>query len=354
MSTPPTPEPVHGVRWGVVTGVTAIGLIVTGAPYVLAGFVDDRFGDWQVLLAGTLTSVGTILLLVAAVWLLERTFAARITSAVQETAKATVAQETSALAAGQRDLALRLDELQVRLNERVERATREQDAIIRALSDRISYESVKAALEQADALGALWFHEVTIPAGDGAPNLPRFVFRWGARRTGPWLDEILSEDNEVPRLTITHEPRQGSDTKVRLRWGADHSADEILGELRQGMIAAGFAEESKVVDASLFTNLHAALREAVAGRRGDPGAWLEGALDEWITNDWAITAHGLEHRGPHGMRSDQFPVHWDGRSNQAARTWKQPPAPDGIDGALWDFLIRRARRRHREGLPVRV
>lgn len=344
----------HRVRWGLIGLVTVTGLAVTAAPFALSWRTDSGFGDWRSLSSGTLTNVGTSLLLVAMIWLLERKFTARITSAVQETARTAVAAETSELVSSQRDLSIRLDELQARLDDRVSQATQEQDEVIRRLTDGISHGSVRGALAQADALGALWFHEVTIPAGDGEPHMPRFVFRWGTTPAGPWFEELLSDDAETPRLTIAHEAGSGGEKHVRVVWGPTNTADEVLSELRQGMIAAGLAEQSKQVNATLFSNLHVAIHEAVAGRRADSGAWLNGALDEWITDEWAVTSYGLEHRGPHGMRASEFPVHWDGRSNQAARTWKQPPAPDGVDSALWDFLIRRARRRHREGAPVRV
>lgn len=344
------PEQAHGspekVRWKWVAAVTGLGIIVTAVPFVLSR-ISTAFGTWQATLAGTLTNAGTTILLVALVWLSERGFTKRITTAVQETTRTTIAEETSELAASQRDLSLRLDELQSRLDARIESASDEQDAVIARLADGISHESVREALEQADALGALWFHEVTIPSGDGSPAMPRFVFRWGTAPTGPWLDEMFSDADEGPRLTITHEERAASDKHVRVVWPATNSADEVLSELRQGMVAAGFAEQSKLVDASLFTNLHSALREAVVGRRADSGAWLQGALDEWITNDWAVTQYGLEHRGPLGMKSEQFPIKWDGRSNLAAVRWKQPPPPEGVDTDLWDFLIRRARRHHR-------
>src|SRR5699024_10971893 len=44
-----TPESEQGVRWGLVAAVTVVVLIVTGAPYALARFVDETFGDWQAL-----------------------------------------------------------------------------------------------------------------------------------------------------------------------------------------------------------------------------------------------------------------------------------------------------------------
>lgn len=347
-------QPEHRVRWGLISLVTVIGLAVTATPFVLSWRGARGFGNWRALSSGTLTNVGTSLLLVAAIWFLERRFTARITVAVQETTRAAVAEETTELVASQRDLSLRLDDLQSRLDDRVAQTSQQQDEVIRRLADGISYESVRDALAQADALGALWFHEVTIPAGDGEPQMPRFVFRWGNTPSGPWLEELLSDEDDSPRLTVTHDEKTIDGKRVRVVWGLSNTADEVLSELRQGMMSAGFAEQSKQVDATIFSNLHAAIREAVAGRRADSGAWLKGALDEWITEDWAVTHYGLEHRGPYGMRSGEFPVHWDGRSNEAARTWKQPPTPDAIDDQPWDFMIRRARRRHREGVPLRV
>lgn len=340
-----------GVRWGLVATVTVVGILVTGAPYVLAGFLDERFGEWRVLLSGTLTSVGTILLLVAAVWLLERKFAARITSAVQETTRATVAEETSDLVASQREMSVRLDDLQARLDERTAAATRAQDQVIQRLQEGVSFESVREALAQADGLGALWFHSVTVPCGDGDPALPRFEIRWGTveKSAYPFSVDQLANDDDGPSLTITHPADLPNGERVRVDWSASNTADEVLAELAAGMIAAGDAEHAKAIDASIFENLHAALHEAVIGRRKDAGAWLQGSLDEWVSSEWAITSWGLEHRGPHSMPSSAFPLDWNGRSNVEAVQWKKPPAPEGIDSNLWNFLIQRARRHHRQG-----
>ncbi len=335
------------MRWGLILLVTIVGLATAAAPFALAWRVDDRFGDWQPLASGTLTNVGTTLLLVAAIWFLERKFTAHIRSAVQETTREVVTKETRGLVASQQDLSFRLDELQARLGERVVQEKREQDEVIERLSDDISFERVRAALALADSLGALWFHEVTIPAGDGRPEQPRFTFRMSSTSTGRRFDD---DEGRRPVIEIEYGSGSSVGSQVIVFWDSLKSPVDVLGEMRQSMIAAGFAEQVKQLDAVLFANLHDALREAVASRRADPGSWLKGALDEWINDEWAVTQYGLEHRGRHGMTSDEFPVDWDGRTNQAARMWQQPAPPDGIDPTMWDFVIRRARHRHRPGV----
>ncbi len=350
-------SPAHRVRWGLIALVTVIGILVTAAPFALVLRAGPGFGDWRALTSATLTNVGTTLLLVAGIWFLERTFTSRIVTAVQETTRQVVAEETGDIVANQRDLSLRLDELQARLENRAADGVREQDAVIQRLADGISFESVRAALEEVDAMGGLWFHQVTIPAGTGGPNQPRFVFRVSAAATGQPLHRLQPGDYDIrPIVEIeweAPEDRPGS-RPMMVPWESGVAADEILDKLRREMIVAGFAQEARRLDARVFANLHAALREAIAGRREDPGAWLQSPLDEWVSDDWAVTRDGLEHRGPHGMGTEEFPRDWDGRSNEEARTWEQPDPPEGIDEEFWNFLIRRARRRHRPGPPLHI
>lgn len=355
MSSTPQGDPAEvRVRWGVMAAVTIAGMGVTAAPFLLSWLVDHEFGEWRPLLSTTLTSAGTVILLVAAIWFLERKFSARVRAEVREVARETAERETQKLATSHRDLSLRLDELQKRMDRRATQERSEQDKIIQRLSEEASFESVYGALALADDIGALWSHQIVIPTGDGDPGEPRFVFRRSAASSTRPLHR-LREDETSRRSVVEIEYQAESERAgVTAFWEAASPADEVLHALRQQMIGVGAAAHSACVDVSLLANLHSALREAVASRRGDEGAWLKGSVSEWISDVWVITSYGLEHRGSLGMRSEEFPVHWDGRSNQASWSWKPPAAPEGVDGTMWDFLIARARRYHRSGASLRV
>lgn len=354
MSAQRSPEPGDGVRWGLVVAVTAVGLVVTGSPYVLTSLVDRSFGTWQSLVSGTMTSIGTTLLLVAAVWLLERKFTARITSAVQETVRATVAEETSELVASQRDFSLRLDELQERLDARVKEGRGLEDAVLDRLGTGVSRETVAAALKQANDLGALWLHRLVVPVGSGSEELPRFEIRYGELEA-PWsAEDLFNLDDDGSQVTITHVGvRAGSGGLAKIIWRSGAPADEVLAELKQSMVRHGRAELAEMVDATLFRNLELALRCAVSGRRRDEGSWVSGAMYEWLSESWAVTSAGLEGREHSGLSAGAFPRHMSGRagvvSNHEALTWEEPAAPDGVDERWWSFMIRRARSVHRMG-----
>lgn len=342
-------EPKVRVRWGLIALVTLLGLVVTAAPFGLVWWKGSDFGEWESLLSSTLTNVGTAILLVAVFWILERRFTEHIKTEVRETARATAVEETRGLLASQSILSQRLDDIQERLNARVTQERQAEDDVLHRLDDEISFHSVHAALSLARQLGAIWRDEVTIPVGDGGLDLPRFRFRLSASASVP-LHRARSNDELTQLIEVAYVNPDSTIAPVLVHWGAGTPADEVLGELRRLMVAVGLADEASHVDVSLFANFGTALDQAIAGRRKDPGAWLRGALTEWVDGEWAVTAYGLEHRGGLGMRADEFPVHWDGHSNAAARMWKPPAPPEGVHGALWSFLIARARKVHRSGV----
>lgn len=347
---PQNPEPKVRVRWGLIAGVTVLGLLVTAAPFALVWWQGDDFGEWKSLPSSTLTNVGTAILLVAVFWFLERRFTEHIRSEVRETARATAVEETRELAASQSSLSRRLDDIQERLDSRVSEERQMQDQVVHRLDDEISFQAVHAALSLAQELGAIWHDELTVPVGNGTPNLPRFVFRLSASAAIP-LHRVRSDDELTPLIDVAYMSPGPITRPVAVHWGAETEADAVLDELRRNLTAAGLADQAAHVDVSLFSNLRTALGEAIAGRRKDPDAWLKGALSEWVNAEWAVTGYGLEHRGHLGMRDEEFPVHWNGRSNAESRMWKPPAPPDGVDSEFWTFLISRARRVHRPGVP---
>lgn len=338
------------MRWGLILFVTIVGLIVTGAPFILIWLFGADFGNWESLLASTLTNVGTAIVLVAAFWLLEQLFTARIKNDVRETARATAVEETRELAETQQDLAQRLDVIQQRLDDRVSMARQEEDAVLRRLDRGISFDTVYAAFALGEELGAIWQHELTVPTGSGEPGLPRFRFRLTTSSTTP-PHRLRGNEDLTPLVEVEYVSPGTATQPILVHWDHAEGPDVVLAELRQMLLAAGFAEQATHVDVSLFANLQVALNAAVAARRKDASSWFKGALTEWVNADWAVTSYGLEHRGPHGMRSEEFPVHWNGRSNVEAVMWKAPAAPEGVDELMWDFLITSARRRHRPGAP---
>lgn len=345
---PQEPEPKVRVRWGLIVAVTIFGLVVTGTPFILIWLYGADFGDWQSLLASTLTNVGTAIVLVAVFWFLEQRFTARIKQDVRETARATAVQETRELAEAQQDLAQRLDEIQRRLDDRVSAARQEEDAVLDRLGRGISFDTVYAALELGEKLGAIWQHELTVPTGNGEPSLPRFRFRLATSSTTP-PHRLRSSEDLTPLVEVEYVSPGSAIRPILVHWDRAKEPDAVLAELGHMLLAAGFAEQATKVNVSLFANLQAALKAAVAARRKEASAWFKGALTEWVNADWAVTSYGLEHRGPHSMRSGEFPVHWNGRSNVESVMWKAPAAPDGVDKTLWDFLIASARQRHRSG-----
>lgn len=287
---PQNPEPKVRVRWGLIAGVTVLGLLVTAAPFALVWWQGDDFGEWKSLLSSTLTNVGTAILLVAVFWFLERRFTEHIRSEVRETARATAVEETRELAASQSSLSRRLDDIQERLDSRVSEQRQMQDQVVHRLDDEISFQAVHAALSLAQELGAIWHDELTVPVGNGTPNLPRFVFRLSASAPIP-LHRVRSDDELTPLIEVAYMSPGPITRPVAVHWGGETEADAVLDELRRNLTAAGLADQAAHVDVSLFSNLRTALGEAIAGRRKDPDAWLKGALSEWVNAEWAVTGY---------------------------------------------------------------
>lgn len=348
----PTEEDRH-IRWPAIVIVTLTGFGITALPFVLSHWVDSDFGTWDSLASSALTNVGTTVLLVAVVFLVERGLVGRVRKAAEQRAAAVVDERTEELTNANRELSLRLDELQSKLEERVANEDSERLARTNQISTEVSFDTVTEALENANDLKSLVSGDITVPAGPGT-DAPRVKVSWRPHSSAatPWA----GHQDGAPRLTLrydaTRNPEGGTGIPlVEVDWDPHESAIDALKSLRDEMRRRGFATEATSVGKALFENLQDALTAAVEARMGADGAWAHGAMYEWLADGWAVTERGLVSKDHGIVESDEFPasprlgrVDIDGGKAPFTR-----PAPDGVDADFWSFAVARARNVHPRG-----
>jgi hypothetical protein len=105
------------LRWGIITGVTVLGSLISAFPFALSAWVDPGFGSSKSLTSSLLTNVGTTLLLLAAVFLLERRFTRRLSEAAATGAKQAISTTITELGRADDRISAQLDALETHLRE---------------------------------------------------------------------------------------------------------------------------------------------------------------------------------------------------------------------------------------------
>ncbi|WP_328531257.1 hypothetical protein OG984_09060 [Nocardioides sp. NBC_00368] len=359
------PEDGGRVRWWAIVAVTLTGIAITASPFLLSARVDDAYGSGESLASSILTNVGTAVLLVAVVFLLERGLVTRVRAAAERGATDAVERRTQHLDDANRELAVRLDAVQAQLDDKVAAEDSSRAAVVDRLGSEVSFDTVADALEQANDLGALGQGDITVPASDAYDTpLVNVSWREHSTTTGPpymsssfWDEDESTQPKMTFRYEAQHDPGGGPSLPyVEVVWHPRVSAVDVLHELRSEMRRRGFAHEAKQVGDRLFVNLHSAISDAIAARTGAEHAWANGAMYEWIADGWAVTDRGLVTRDHGIVESNEFPESGAQRlrrtgSNVGTKRFSKP-APDGADKALWSHAVARATRHHpREG-PV--
>ena len=332
----------------IIWSVAIAGGLFAASPFALTLWVNEDFGAWEVVLATTLTNIGTTLALAVILFILERHFTQSVTEAVTEQARNEVATQTQDLRDTTRALQQRVSDIAQELDERRQAHAQEQEAVIRSLRDGVSFDTVASALERANELRALRFGSVTVPAGLGLDS-PRVRLFWGDT-FGTSLATGNVFDDAAPAIVLSYEvpydQQVGGYTPASARWRYGQSATDALEELISQMQKAGYVAEAAQIGPDMFTWLADALAETMRARIGMDHAWLSGRLDEWIADGWAITDMGLESREGVRVAAHEFP---DARFNALPAAEKtppvkfSPPAPAGVDADLWAFAIERSR-----------
>ncbi|MFC9687803.1 hypothetical protein ACFTSF_04645 [Kribbella sp. NPDC056951] len=346
----PAKQEIH-IRWWAIAVVTLIGLGITALPFILARWVDGEYGAWESLGSSALTNIGTAILLVAVVFLVERGLVRRVQEVARQQATAIVDERTQELTDTNRDLSIRIDALQAQLEQSVADEDSERRARADQLSKDVSFDTVAEALEQANDLRALAWGEITVPASIVTTG-PRVTLSWRPHSSGGMqlsLDDIFA--NGEPRLLLHYEASHSPDggigiPVVEVAWDPRQSPVQALHALRDEMRRRGFGEEAKLVGDKLFQNLHAAVTEAMAARTGAENAWATGAMYEWLRDGWAVTERGLVSRDHGIVESGAFPrtarQKAYGTDEDRGVDAYTRPVPDGVDPGFWSFALERA------------
>jgi hypothetical protein len=271
------------LRWWVIVLVAVLGIA-----FVVAPFLYEPFGSWEVITSATLTNVGTTMTFAAVLFLLERAFVRRVAGQARAQATKVVADATADLREENQQLAARLSDLSGLLAASDIRREKVREQAVGAFEDDVSFDTLTRLMETANDLNALTHGRIVVPAGVGL-DAPRITFFWGRR--------FYSSSNVFDDAALELLLRNESSRIVRLNWTAAMDVREAALELDRICRAAGLIAEADAIDFQvLLTHLRNAVDAAIAGRSsGD--SWPSGRISEWITDDWAITDQGVEVKG---------------------------------------------------------
>lgn len=167
------------------------------------------------------------------------------------------------------------------------------------------------------------------------------------RRTGERVGRCQREQGGAHGFPLSLSQLTGLESRLEVVWDPSQGPIELLMALRTEMVKHNFGEEAKLVGPDLFEHLGTALADAVAGRIAEDGAWVVGALDEWLADGWVITDAGPFSRDHGSIEQSEFPKPEFGSGpNRNIFSQKMPPSnppvPDGVSEGFWKFAVARA------------
>ena len=236
----------------------------------------------------------------------------------------------------------RIDEIQNQLDEQNTSDTQDEDRIIAALGEEVSFFSVAGAMGTANKLDALAEGQVTLRAslepriditfswqyhmGDGRFSTPSGEFL----NISAWVDAELGGGTPV----------------IEENWKSTETPTEVASRINAKLRAADRWNGPKTINwAQVFRDLHRAIVLAVAYKRRDPYTpWtLHGGMYELHGEDWAITEAGIEYRqnGQVVLAEHEFPDSGQSRARMTSTDlgdWSPLP-PDGADSDEWQHVV---------------
>lgn len=319
---------------------------LAGAVLVAAAFVFQSHWLWSGATIEALIEAGIALAFVGLAFLFEKRFVKGIAQAATDVAKETFADRT-------RDIETRLDQLTDAVRDRLQEAGREQDEIVSQL-DYPSYDHVMRAMEEADNLQAL---------GNGSVRVSASALRERVTLTFQRVDINQIAYGASPggnsrrfHLEIIIRPLRRARIKTStfpvVEWLPDQSADEVGFHVAVEIQKNGYLfQESEFDWALALGNLKKSIDLALRSQRRDSDAWLlNGKLYELLSDDWAVTTAGLEHRPEPGfiLRRQHF---YRSVAPSSDRTPKEQVLRSLIGGSMrpdwcslddWRWLVVRA------------
>ena len=329
-------------NWRLVLLTVLIGLALIGV-----GWYTDLVMQWPAIITGTFTSIGAAFLLAFVIFLMERRFTQRITSKVDESTRAIVAENSQ-------QLSIRLSDLEDRLRERRETTKRSQTDIIDAMIDDVSYDTVTAALQEATRVGAIR-RRVTVQASVVDQRL-LVTFDWGSNSLGrpsrPWEDDGTGDHLTVD-VVLAKAPDEIGRPYVGVEWLPGASLIDVATDLDESLRRGGHLAEAKALDlSSAIQTLHRALRLAVDDQHTASGEErIRGQLVEYLSGDWVITDNAIQNvrtgyvatAAELGFRPEPYRQPGNSGISMTPPAYEPTPTPEGIAPDAWVFVFERAK-----------
>jgi serine/threonine protein kinase len=231
------------------------------------------------------------------------------------------------------------DEVQTKLDELDAAEAQDEDRIIAALGEEISFMTVAGVMTVANTLRALAEGEVTIRARL-EPRID-IAFSWHDH-TG---DGRFSEPGGTLLTVRAHVDADlgGGTPVIQTTWNPADTPEAVIGRINSQLIERDRWNGSKTIDwGQVFRDLRTAIQLAVAYKRRDPDApWrLHGAMYEIHGTDWAITEAGVEYRptGTVVLAEHEFPENRARMTSTDLNDWSPAP-PEGADATEWQHVL---------------
>jgi hypothetical protein len=331
VSTETSNQTSEEIRWAAVIVCVLLGSVLVGA-----AFVTEAALAWRGLTPAALLEFGAAFALAALLFFFQRNFVRTIR---RETRAAERRFEERATA-----IESRLDQLADATAARIDARYSEQDEAVRRLADNVTFDTVTAALEEANELHALAHSTALIQAARDPDGL-RISFAWGVR--------FENMKPPVEGLTIAAEldHLQSPRPVVEVTWTPYESAASVGARFTEDLQRAGLYEGPETFDWPFaIEQLQRTLRIAIAAKRASDPEWhLHGELLELVGDDWALTEAGIEcpARG-YVFSHDEFPDFFERRTFQdgAFREREEflPSPPSWVSEEEWHRLVRRGSR----------
>lgn len=317
-------------QWSWILGSALLGLALLALAHV-----SDLLWHWPSVTTGVISSVGAAFLLAFVLFLFERRFTRRVVERVKDVAEAVISARTEALGT-------RLEDLEARLDAQRVETEANQDATIEAIAHDVSFDTISAALAEADQAGAIRHGSLIVPGSRTNPRLA-VEFRF-ATRVITRGDGLVLDDGTIPKLSVqvmfAERAGEWSSPVIDVDWEPTMTSVEIGTALHAQLRQRDRLAEAKAFDFALaVSNLQSALQLALENQRVPAGQeMVQGILYEVAADEWVITSAGVENTRT-GLVSSRQALGFDARNDEQPPS---PAAPDGTDEATWAHVLLRA------------
>lgn len=293
----------------------------------------DLVWGWPQITTGTLTNIGAAVVIAFVLFVIERRFTRSIRRTVTTATRAAVEQETQAFSD-------RIQSLEDQVAMRRAETASAQNAVVNALADDLTYETVQDALEEAHRVGGARSRVTVRGSRQFRYPLVAFAYEfrsatpsyWGSAETGP--KQVF--------VSVVVEPREGSwgTAVIEALWEEGTSAADLVADLDEQLRRREYRAEAKVLDIVFAAaEISRGISLTIADQQAPLGEErLSGGLVELIDDSWVITTAGVQDLASgyeetwkdlglaYGERSESDDI---------------PPVPEGVDEDTWGHVYNR-------------